>query len=113
VGGENSRVPEDQSTEKIFRRRQAGPSSDPAQKARLARTQWLPATADCERNSRTHPRRTALPATDDYYPVARHAIAHTLHQVEATLRYRLLQRAAASQPPRFLPFGRTGDRPSL
>ena len=89
LGGENSRVREDLSTDKIFRRLQAGPSSDPAQKARSARTRWLSATAGArEIHLRIH-QRIALRATDGDYRVARHAIAHTLHLVAATLRCRL------------------------
>src|SRR5262249_16196857 len=86
--GENNQVREDQSIDRIFRRLQPGPSSDPVQKARSATTRWRSAMVERARNSRTHPRRTVLQATDGDYPAARHAITRTLHQVAATLRYR-------------------------
>ena len=89
---------------RTFRRPQAGRSSDPAQKARSATTRWRSAMADCARNSRTHPPRIELRATDGDYPVARHAISRTLHQVAATLRCRLrLERRCLRARPKFLP----------
>src|SRR6476659_3148150 len=68
--------------------------------------------ADCARNSRTHPQRTALPATNGDYPVARHAIVRTLHRGAATLRCRLRLEGRAPESP-FLPTSQELRPPTL
>src|SRR6266404_7290514 len=69
--------------------------------------------AECARNSRTHPPQNKRPGANADSAAARRAIVRTLRRVEAMLRCRLPQGAAACQPPKFPRVERTGDRPSL